>query len=169
MLNKAYIKYHFPCAGKIDWIGLRQYLSSTVIHVSTAELLCGHGLVGDKAGLRKGSKRQITLIPAEYLPVIASFANRQTVFPEELRRNLVVSGMSLNILKNYKLKINTAVIEITGNCAPCGKMEHILGYGGFNAMRGHGGVTAKVIKGGIINVGDTVEAIIEETAQTKLF
>ena len=168
MLKTTAYKKHFPHNGKIEWIGLRQVSSRTITEVKTAELLVGHGLAGDKAGKHRESKRQITLIQAEHLPVIASFLKRESVAPFELRRNLVISGINLSILKNYKLRINHAVIEITGNCAPCQKMEQALGFGGYNAMRLHGGVTASVIKGGIIRVGDELQVVEQQSTRASI-
>jgi len=113
------------------------------------------GLHGDRYAGRSG-KRQVTLIQAEHLPVIASCCGLQSVTPEMLRRNIVVARLNLLALKGKVVRIGGAEIEITGACHPCSRMEEVLGEGGYNAVRGHGGVTARVVTPGEIAIGDPV-------------
>ena len=163
----AGLKDHFPQSGKIEWIGLRKASGEAMDVVDAATLLQDHGLEGDKAGRRAGSRRQVTLIQAEYFPVIAALLGKEAVFPEVLRRNIVVSGINLGLCKDLEIGINHAVLQVTGDCVPCAKMERALGYGGFNAMCNHGGITASVRAGGRIAVGDEVRVLGEPAADTR--
>ena len=61
------------------------------------------------------------------------------------------------VLRKGRLRIGDVLLEGTGVCAPCSRMEENLGSGGFHAMRGHGGITAAVIEPGELKVGQTVE------------
>lgn len=145
-----------PQTGRLVWIGLAAQHRGAIEAVSEVEALTSHGLVGDHhAKRRAGSKRQVTLIQAEHLPVVSSLCGR-SVSPEHLRRNLVVSGINLVSLKNRAFRIGEVELEGTGEGAPCSRMEENLGPGGFQAMRGHGGITAKVLRGGALRVGDEV-------------
>ena len=78
--------------------------------------------------------------------------------PALLRRNIVVAGLNLLALKGRRFRIGGALLEGSGPCEPCSRMEEALGPGGYNAMRGHGGITARVVEGGLIRVGDAVAA-----------
>jgi MOSC domain-containing protein YiiM len=71
-----------------------------------------------------------------------------------LRRNIVVSGINLLALKDKQFHLGGALLEYSGACHPCSKMEAALGSGGYNAMRGHGGITARVLEVGRAAIGD---------------
>lgn len=147
----------FPQAGQLQWIGVRPVKREAMQVVSEVEVLTGLGLQGDHRLQRKsGGKRQVTLIQAEHLPAIASLSGRAGVAPEWLRRNLVVSGINLYALREQRFFIGDVLFEGSGICAPCSRMEKNLGPGGYNAMRGHGGINARVLAGGMIRLGDSV-------------
>ena len=120
------------------------------------------GLEGDRFSGRAGNPRQVTLIQQEHLTVIASCLHLETVSPLLLRRNIVVSGINLLALKDKTFRIGDAVLEFSGLCHPCSKMERQLGAGGYNAVRGHGGITARVCKASLISVNDKVSYIGED-------
>jgi MOSC domain-containing protein YiiM len=97
------------------------------------------------------------VIQAEHLPVIAALCGRVDVLPALLRRNLVVSGMSVLALRASYFQIGPVLLRGVGTCDPCSKMERALGQGGYNAMRGHGGIVAQVVSGGVLRLGDLVD------------
>jgi MOSC domain-containing protein YiiM len=142
--------------GRLVWIGLRTVRRGPVLEVESARLSPEEGLIGDRYGGRAGGKRQVTLIAAEDLAALASFLGRDEVSPVLLRRNLVTEGINLLALKERQISVGEAVLEITGECHPCSRMEEGLGAGGYNALRGRGGLTARVVRGGEIRLGDPV-------------
>jgi MOSC domain-containing protein YiiM len=143
-------------AGRLAWIGLRPARRAPLLAVPAARLDAGQGLAGDHwAGAATGA-RQVTLVAAAHLAAIASFLGLDAVPPGLLRRNLVVAGLNLLALKGRRFRIGEAVLEHSGECHPCSRMEEALGPGGYNAVRGHGGITARVLEGGAIRLGDAV-------------
>jgi MOSC domain-containing protein YiiM len=149
----------FPRPGRVEWIGLRPARRAPVQSVAEVLAEAGVGLAGDHYRSSRNGKRQVTLIQAEHLPVIAALAGIEGLDPALLRRNLVVSGINLLALKDRRFRIGAALFEGTGLAHPCSRMEETLGAGGYNAMRGHGGVTARVLIGGPVRIGDALSAV----------
>lgn len=148
---------NFPNTGRLEWIAVRPKRREQPVRVDEVQAIAGRGLGGDhRAAGRAGSDRQVTLIQAEHLDVVAHLLARAQVDPVVLRRNLVVSGINVLALKDQVFTIGGVVIEGTGPCEPCSRMEANLGAGGYNAMRGHGGITARIVTGGLLRVGDVV-------------
>lgn len=146
-----------PQCGRLTFIGLRPARHAPVVAVSAATLITERGLDGDRYA-RKGGNRQVSLIQAEHLPVIAAFVSTK-VSPELLRRNLVVEGIPLAALRRLRFSIGDTELEGTDRCAPCSRMREALGPGGYTAMIDMGGILARVIRGGVIHVGDEVRAL----------
>ncbi len=145
----------FPRSGKVVWMGIRPERREPMQVIETITVSEQNGIVGDHYSGQSGN-RHVTLIQAEHLPVVAALTGHDTLDPALLRRNIVVSGLNLLALKDKQIQLGDVVLQITGQCHPCSKMETALGPGGYNAMRGHGGMTAKVIKGGVIRVGNEI-------------
>lgn len=146
-----------PQRGRVEWIGIRPARAASMIELAEVQLLCASGLDGDRFKGRADSPRQVTLIQYEHLAVIASCAGLERITPGQLRRNIVVSGINLLALKDKQFRLGEALLEYSGACHPCSKMETVLGAGGYNAMRGHGGITARVLTGGMLRTGDLVD------------
>ncbi len=153
-----------PQTGSVEWIGIRPGRRETIQQLDAIEATTNHGLVGDRYVGTCG-KRQVTLIQWEHLPVIASLLNMPNIKPECLRRNIAVSGINILALKDKQFQIGNAILEYTGLCHPCSFMEQTFGAGGYNAVRGHGGITARVVQTGTIRLRDKVHF---ETSARKL-
>ena len=146
---------NLPQQGSVEWIGIRPAREAPLESVKQIELITDHGFAGDHYS-KVGGKRQVTLIQAEHLDAVASMLGFDEVRPEIVRRNIVVRGINLLALKNKTFKVGNATLVFTDLCHPCSRMETVLGSGGYNAMRGHGGITARVLEGGLIRLGDEV-------------
>ena len=145
-----------PQRGSVVWISIRPERRGAVQAVEEVNVLPGKGLEGDHYRSTEASKRQVTLIQHEHLLGVASMLGKERIDPASTRRNIVVKGINLLALKDKKFRIGEVLLETTGPCHPCSRMEENLGPGGYNAMRGHGGITARVLEGGKIRLGDAV-------------
>jgi len=149
-----------PQTGTVEWIGIRPEKRAELEVVEEIKAIEGEGLAGDHYRGKNGN-RQVTLIQKEHLDGVANILDKASIDPALCRRNIVVSGINLLAFKNRQFQVGEAVFEMTGPCEPCSRMEENLGPGGYNAMRGHGGVCTRIVKGGVIRKGDAVSLLNE--------
>lgn len=165
MLTINDMKQNFPFSGRVEWIGLRPKKRSPIQKVAKVWVDTASGLADDHYRGKEGA-RQVTLIQAEHIEVVTKFLQKDDIDPALLRRNIVISGLNLLALHEQSVQIGEEVVlQITGYCHPCSRMEENLGEGGYNAMRGHGGMTARVVQGGAIRVGDEVKIVKKKAEQ----
>lgn len=158
----------FASQGQIENIILRPARGEPAVLADEARAEPGRGLMGDRRANavrsgRQSTKRELTLFQAEHLPIVASWCGLTELQPSRLRRNLLVSGLNLISMRSPFADLvlewmvgDEVIIQITGPCDPCSKMAAELGLGSYNALRGHGGMTARILEGGLIRVGDNV-------------
>ena len=149
-LSDLMARYAQP--GRVAWIGLRGARREDLRVVDRVWI----GPDGPEGDHGVGGKRAVTLVQGEHLAVIGAMLGRSPVEPGDLRRNLVIEGINLAALKGRQVQIGGALLEITGICAPCSRMEEALGPGGYSAVRGHGGWCAAVVRPGEVRRGDLV-------------
>lgn len=156
-----------PQVGRVEWIGVSPARLAGIEERQEVDVEVGTGIVGDHHATNGQSQREVTLIQHEHLPLIGVLLGRESVDPKITRRNLVVSGINLLALKDRKFRVGEVVLEYTGPCNPCYRMEENLGPGGHAAMCGHGGLLTVVLQGGRIRVGDPVSNIPDDETESN--
>lgn len=145
---------------RVEWIGISPGNREPIEPRDEVTVAVGTGIDLDYHSKKKpGGDRQVTLIQAEHFAVIASNIIKKSISPELLRRNIVVRGIELKSLIGHRFRVGEALLEGTGPCTPCSRMDENLGDGGRLAMKGLGGLTARVVEPGRICVGDSIAAI----------
>lgn len=103
---------------------------------------CAHG--------RPGSSRQVLLMADEDL---AEFG----LPPGVVKENITTLGLNVRQLKRgQRLRVGSALLETTGPCDPCGRMDEVR-PGLQQALRGRRGMLCRVVEGGTIRRGDRIE------------
>ncbi len=135
--------------GCVEAIRVRPARLAPVVELETWDLRsdADHG---------RSSRRAVTLFQHEHLSVLESLLRRPVEF-SQTRRTLSVRGLNLEVARGAVLKVGATLLQVTGRCHPCARMDETLGRGGFVAMFGHGGWTASVVQTGTIRRGDVVQ------------
>lgn len=105
---------------------------------------CAHG--------RPGSKRQVLLVDRETLEAME-------LRPGIIRENITTDGLNVNSLQiGQLLRIGETRMEVSAVCTPCDQMEAIR-PGLRKELWGRRGMLCRVLDGGIIRRGDSIEKL----------
>jgi MOSC domain-containing protein YiiM len=107
---------------------------------------------------RFGRACEVTFIRAEDLELMEREAGVR-VKNGEHRRNVVTRGLDLDHLRRKRFRIGEAVLEYQKPCSICRHVERLTEPGMTRALKGRGGMCARVVEGGKIREGDTVAVL----------
>ncbi len=125
--------------------------------LAEVELHANMGIVGDRFYNRKPDYNgQITFFAAETLDYIQDVMALDALDPMGVRRNVITEGINLNQLMKTRFTLQGITFEGTGHCTPCKWMNVGVAEGGHKAMKGRGGIRARILTNGILRVGDAV-------------
>ena len=116
-------------------------------------LIEGVGIDGDR---HAGKKRSVTVVCTGELAEAAADHGVEMIDGVTTRRNIVVNLPALPREHGVRFTIGETELEVWRDCAPCSLMDEFFGDGARTAMKERAGISATVIRGGQISVGDTV-------------
>ena len=120
-------------------------------NVQTAEAVANLGLKGDRHA-QEGSLRQVLVMDAETLDSLG-------LSPGDIKENITIQGIDLPSLQAGQQMVlgAEATLEVTIPCEACDRLDE-LRTGLQQELQGRRGMLARVVRGGVIQVGDIVKA-----------
>lgn len=159
-----------PSTPAIAFTGIVRHLHITaraflpMRSVPDITLIPGKGIEGDRymIGREEGfysqkpeDGRQITLFEIETLEALKRDAGIE-IGPEDHRRNVTTEGVPLNHLVGRRFWLGETFLEATRLSIPCRHLEEITGKAVFDPLINRSGLNCRILKGGVVRVGDTV-------------
>lgn len=143
--------------GRLIGIARVHELRAPLEELETAAISLENGIEGDARGRKPG--RQVSILFREGWESACRQAG--AALPWTTRRaNLCVEGFAFPHETGWRMKIGEAVLEVTMETEPCHLMDRAyLGLRKAMAPDWRGGVCCKVVQGGRIALGNTVELL----------
>lgn len=154
------------------------WFEGTLLHIHIAErsaaemealdearLVEGMGIEGDRYATGKGyysykphEDRQVTLIEIETIEAIVRDHGIE-LRPHETRRNLTTRGVPLNHLVGRRFRVGDCVLYGGRLNVPCKYLDDLLDRPLFNLLLNRSGLNCRVVKGGVVRVGDAIAPV----------
>jgi MOSC domain-containing protein YiiM len=122
-----------------------------MIEAKSVECVAGKGLVGDRFfGYKEDYKGQVTFFAHEVYERMCEQFQLVGVSPSVFRRNVITKGVDLNTLIGQEFEIQGVRFLGTQESAPCHWMNQAFAEGAEEALKGYGGLRAKILSDGVL-------------------
>ena len=126
---------------------------SPTVEVREACCIAGRGIEGDRyLDFKDDYKGQITFFASEVFERLCAQFGIRDKSPGILRRNIITDGVDLNALIGTEFEVQGVRFLGTQECAPCYWMNTAFADGAEDALKGHGGLRAKILSDGVLRV-----------------
>ena len=124
-----------------------------MVEVPEVRCFAGRGLEGDRfLDFKTDYKGQITFFAMEVYRRLSEDLDVSDRSPAVFRRNVITEGLDLNALIGTEFELQGVRFFGTAECSPCHWMNRAFGPGAENALRGRGGLRAKILSDGELRV-----------------
>ena len=122
-----------------------------IVPAERIECVAGRGIRGDRFfDYKENYKGQITFFAMEVLEALRDELNLPDAQPEATRRNAFVRGADLPSLVGKQFEVQGVRFLGTEECRPCHWMNLAFCPGAEAALRGRGGLRARILTSGVL-------------------
>jgi len=126
---------------------------NATVEVREARCLAGRGIEGDRyLDFKEDYKGQVTFFAWEVYERLRARFGIHDKSPGVLRRNFITECADLNALIGKEFEVQGVRFVGTQESAPCHWMNSAFAEGAENALKGNGGLRAKILSDGILRV-----------------
>ena len=128
--------------------------ASPALEQQEIRCLAGRGIEGDRfLDFKTDYKGQVTFFAREIHEELCARFGVWDKPPSVYRRNVITSGVDLNALIGREFEIHGVRFLGLAECSPCTWMDEAFAPGTEEALRGRGGLRAKILTDGVIRAG----------------
>ncbi len=136
-----------------------------MLPLAEAHLVEGRGIEGDRYYNGTGTHSdddepwyEVTLIESETIHALRR-EKKMTLDPGTPRRNIVTEGFALNHLVHRTFRIGEVILHGQALSEPCPNLADLTSHRLMTGLIHRGGLGARILRGGIIRVGDAIEEV----------
>ena len=127
--------------------------TNPLLELAEVECVAGRGVRGDRFfDYSDDYKGQITFFSIEVFEQVCQELGFIEKTPGLTRRNAITRGQDLNLLIGKTFVLQGIEFEGVCECKPCYWMDEAIGPGAERALRGRGGLRARILNNGFLRI-----------------